>query len=100
MIESRADSLSPMDKLRELGNSVRRSVRNQSSVQFSRLLTSRRSEPMNDDSYLEDDDLLSVEFQAPDVRHCYLIYGFHFPDQAPQSSGAPLALYAVLIASC
>ena len=63
-----SDTMSPIERLRQFGSAVRRTVKNQNSVQFSRLSTSRQNEPINDDSYLDEDDLLSVDFRNSNVR--------------------------------
>ena len=65
--DSQSESMSPIERIRQFGSSVRRTVRSQRSVQFSRLLTSRPNESINDVSYLDEDDLLSVDFQNSNV---------------------------------
>ena len=60
-------SVSTVDRIRQFGKAVRRKVENQSSVRFSRLLATRRSEINNDDSYIDDDDTMAVEFRDSNV---------------------------------
>ena len=71
--EPLSDTMSPIERIRQFGNSVRRTVRNQSSVHFSRLLNTRPNESINEDSYIDEDDLLSVEFHNSNVRHNWTI---------------------------
>ena len=70
-----SDTMSPIEKIRQLGSAVRRTVRSKNSVQFSRLSISRQNESINDDSYLDEDDLLSVDFRNSNVRvHSFLLF--------------------------
>jgi len=63
-----SDTMSPIEKIRQLGSAVRRTVRSKNSVQFSRLSISRQNESINDDSYLDEDDLLSVDFRNSNAQ--------------------------------
>ena len=65
--DSPTSSVSTVDRIRQFGKAVRRKVENQSSVRFSRLLATRRSEINNDDSYIDDEDTMSVEFRDSNV---------------------------------
>ena len=70
--DSPTSSVSTLDRIRQIGKAVRRKVENQSSVRFSRLLATRRSEISNDDSYMDDEDAMSVEFQDSNVSLNFL----------------------------
>eukprot|EP00112_Aurelia_sp_Birch-Aquarium-sp1_P021825 Seg597.6 transcript_id=Seg597.6/GoldUCD/mRNA.D3Y31 product="Retinal-specific ATP-binding cassette transporter" protein_id=Seg597.6/GoldUCD/D3Y31 len=72
--DSPASSMSTVDRVRQFGKAVRRKVENQSSVRFSRLLAGRRSELNNDDSYIDDEDTMSVEFRDSNVSMNFSVY--------------------------